>query len=82
MEEAGFASVRILVLPRNDVDSANGTDAQEDDYASDMEEGDLVHLILRTERQEKQRRTFHTLQPGEKVFTTRSFATYIVAKAP
>lgn len=80
MEEAGFASVRILVLPRNDVDRH---DSSSDD--SDMDEDsedNFAAMFLRTEREERRRRKFHTVQPGEKVFSTRSFSTYIVARAP
>ncbi|WFD18871.1 non-specific serine/threonine protein kinase [Malassezia caprae] len=77
MEEAGFASVRILVLPRNDIDRDDS--ASED---SDMDEDNFAAMFLRTEREERRRRKFHTVQPGEKVFSTRSFSTYIVARAP
>lgn len=81
MEEAGFARVRILVLPRNDIDSyeAHSSDESDvDDAASD----DFAALLRRTEREERERRMFHVVEPGEKVFSSRSFATYIVAKAP
>lgn len=76
MEEAGFAHVHLLVLPRNDVDT------YEEGSTSDTEPDDMMALLLRTEQEEKQRRLFHTVQPGEKVFCSRSFATYIVARVP
>ncbi|KAL4402409.1 hypothetical protein ACI68E_000174 [Malassezia pachydermatis] len=76
MEEAGFASVRILVLPRNDVDNVSSSD-ESDDY-----DDDFAAMLLRTEKEEAQRRKFHTVEPGEKVFSSRSFATYLVARAP
>lgn len=76
MEEAGFASVRILVLPRNDIDHAPPSD---DDSSDD---DDFAAMFKRTEKEEAQRRRFHTVAPGEKVFSTRSFSTYIVARAP
>ena len=43
MEEAGFASVRILVLPRNDVDNVSSSD-ESDDY-----DDDFAAMLLRTE---------------------------------
>lgn len=76
MEEVGFASVRILVLPRNDIDRGSVSDTDSD--ISD----DFAAMFLRTEKEEAQRRMFHTVEPGEKVFSTRSFATYLVARAP
>lgn len=77
MEEAGFASVRVLVLPRNDMDSY--VDESEDEMSGSDDE---FAFLRRTEKEERQRRMFHTVQPGEKVFCSRSFATYIVARAP
>ena len=74
MEEVGFASVRLLVLPRNDVDKHDHSDTDSD--ISD----EVAAMFLRTEREEAQRRMFHTVEPGEKVFSTRSFSTYIVAR--
>ena len=73
MEEAGFAFVRVLVLPRNDI--------QQDVSDTDSDISDeIATMFLRTEKEEAQRRRFHTVQPGEKVFSTRSFATYIVGR--
>ena len=81
MEEVGFAAVRVLVLPRNDLDSYGpGSDAESG--ASDAESDDAFAFLRRTEHAERQRRMFHTVQPGEKIFCSRSFATYIVARAP
>ena len=80
MEEAGFVSVRVLVLPRNDLDSARGEESESDSDSS--LDDDFAQLFVRTEKQERQRRTLHVVEPGEKVFTTRSFATYMVARAP
>ncbi|PKI84270.1 hypothetical protein MVES1_001644 [Malassezia vespertilionis] len=78
MEEAGFATVRVLVLPRNDVDKIwSGSDSE-----SDADEDGLGAIMRRTEREERKRRMFHTVNPGEKVFSSRSFATYIVARVP
>lgn len=74
MEEAGFAFVRVLVLPRNDIDQQDVSDTDSD--ISD----EIATMFLRTEKEEAQRRRFHTVQPGEKVFSTRSFATYIVGR--
>lgn len=74
MEEAGFAFVRVLVLPRNDIDQQDVSDTDSD--ISD----EIATMFLRTEKEEAQRRRFHTVQPGEKVFSTRSFATYMVGR--
>jgi len=81
MEEAGFASVRILVLPRNDIDRDDSA-SEDSDLDNDDDDDDFAAMFLRTEREERRRRKFHTVEPGEKVFSTRSFSTYIVARAP
>lgn len=80
MEEVGFASVRVLVLPRNDMDSYAAE--SDSDAASDVEDDDPFAFLRRTEKEERQRRMFHTVEPGEKIFCSRSFATYLVARAP
>ncbi|WFD33473.1 hypothetical protein MCUN1_000286 [Malassezia cuniculi] len=92
MHEAGFAETKVLVLPRNDIDSNQGalsdsessSDGSSDAGSNAGDDSDdeygFSDLLLSTERAERQRRTFHTVQPGEKVFSTRSFATYMVAR--
>lgn len=89
MHDAGLTHAKVLVLPRNDIDSTAGAEsASESDSGSESEASDagsdlgFSHLMLNMERTERQRRTFHTVQPGEKVFSSRSFATYMVARAP
>lgn len=84
MHEAGFTDTKILVLPRNDIDSIEGTLSESESGSDVGDESDgefgFSGFLRNVERSERQRRTFHTVQPGEKVFSTRSFATYMVAR--
>lgn len=84
MHDAGLTNARVLVLPRNDIDSTAGGESESESESEASDAGSdlgFSHLMLNMERTERQRRTFHTVQPGEKVFSSRSFATYMVARA-
>ncbi|WFC97321.1 hypothetical protein MYAM1_000031 [Malassezia yamatoensis] len=53
LEEVGFASIRILVLPRNDMDSYMAE--SDSDGASDVDSDDGFAFLRRTEKEERQR---------------------------
>ncbi|KAI3482977.1 hypothetical protein L1887_54097 [Cichorium endivia] len=78
MEEAGFVRVQVHILPRNIVDSDRG-DAIDDD-ASDAaseaadEADSMAGLLLRTEKEERNKSSYTAVKAGEKVFANRSFA--------
>ncbi|PWY98625.1 hypothetical protein BCV70DRAFT_201945 [Testicularia cyperi] len=98
MEEAGLVRVKVHILPRNIVDDDQVSEIGENDSErppSPIPEGDIAtgrdnddglddmaNLLLRTEKEERNKSFYRDVKPGEKVFANRSFGTYIVACAP
>ncbi len=78
MEEAGFVRVQVHILPRNIVDSDRGDaiDDRDSDAGSEAEDeaDSMAGLLLRTEKEERNKSSYTAVKAGEKVFANRSFA--------
>ncbi|KAN0060002.1 hypothetical protein ACQY0O_007975 [Thecaphora frezii] len=98
MEEVGFVRVKVFALPRNAVDDeASDSEASLSCPSSPMLDGiglgdgdaevdtgleGMAALMLKTEKEERNKTFYRGLERGEKLFANRSFGTYIVACAP
>lgn len=83
MEEVGFVRVRVHILPRNIVDSDKGEaidhvehdEGEREEGEGEEDEGldNMADLMIRTEKEERNKSFYREVKMGEKVFANRSF---------